>query len=127
MKALTEFGLEVRKLRLEKRMRLLDLAEKVGVSAAFLSAVETGSKAVPTGLPEKIAKALVLDDLATQRLCRAAASSVRTVRLDLSDTDEKAQELAVAFARRFPSMDRREVEQFLSMLTETGSVRKKER
>ena len=60
---LTEFGVEVRKLRLEKRMRLKEMAEKLQMSSAFLSAVETGSKRVPAGLPGRISELMKLDEI----------------------------------------------------------------
>ena len=41
---LTAFGKLIRTFRLEKLMRLKDMASDLGVSSAFLSAVETGER-----------------------------------------------------------------------------------
>jgi transcriptional regulator with XRE-family HTH domain len=120
---LTDFGLEVRKLRLEKRMRLKEMAEKLKMSSAFLSAVETGRKRVPPGLPERIAELMDLDDLSAARLRKAAAKSVRSIRLDVSQRDERAQELAVTFARKFPSMDTNEVQRLMKALVDSKPAR----
>lgn len=116
---LTEFGVEVRKLRLEKRMRLKEMAEKLQMSSAFLSAVETGSKRVPAGLPGRISELMKLDEIGAARLRRAAAKSLRSIRLDVSQRDEEAQELAVTFARKFPSMDQQEVQRLMKALVES--------
>lgn len=116
---LTDFGLEVRKLRLENQMRLKEMAEKLKKSSAFLSAVETGRKRIPVGLPERIAELLNLDEISAARLRRAAAKSVKSIRLDVSQRDEQAQELAVAFARRFPAMDQDDVQRLMKALTES--------
>lgn len=120
---LTDFGLEVRKLRLDRRMRLKEMAEKLGMTSAFLSAVETGRKSVPAGLAEKIAKLMELDEISAARLRRAAAKSIRSIRLDMSQSDEEAQELAVTFARKFPSMNKDEVQRLMKALVENKAAR----
>lgn len=38
------FGAKIRELRLERNMRQLDLAEKVGVQESYISNIETGAK-----------------------------------------------------------------------------------
>jgi len=129
--ALSHFGLEVRRLRLDLGIKLKDMADKLGVTSAFLSAVETGSKPVPPSLPEDIAREYRLDNEAITRLRKAALKSVRSVRLEVSDRTDRAQELAVTFARRFPSMDETEVERLMKALVEnkthhkTGDPKKK--
>ena len=67
MVMLTPFGIALRKLRVEKGLRLFDLAEKLGQSTAFLSAVETGRKPIPDGLVFKVTRAL---DLSIPELIR---------------------------------------------------------
>ena len=44
---LTRFGKKLRTLRLEKDQRLKDMADELGVTAAYLSAVENGKRSVP--------------------------------------------------------------------------------
>ncbi len=44
---LTEFGKAIRKIRLDKGEILKDMAKRLGISSAFLSAVENGRKNVP--------------------------------------------------------------------------------
>ena len=38
------FGARVKELRLEKKMRQIDLAERVGIQEAYLSTLESGKK-----------------------------------------------------------------------------------
>ena len=38
------FGSRIRGLRLEKKMRQIDLAERVGIQEAYLSTLESGKK-----------------------------------------------------------------------------------
>lgn len=44
---LTRFGKKLRTLPLEKDQRLKDMADELGVTAAYLSAVENGKRSVP--------------------------------------------------------------------------------
>lgn len=45
--ALTEFGKAVRKARIDTGCTLLTMAQELGVTSAFLSGLETGSKKIP--------------------------------------------------------------------------------
>ncbi|VTM90552.1 Uncharacterised protein [Raoultella ornithinolytica] len=45
--ALTEFGKAVRKARIDTDCTLLTMAQTLGVTSAFLSGLETGSKKIP--------------------------------------------------------------------------------
>ncbi|MDY7806446.1 helix-turn-helix domain-containing protein [Burkholderia stagnalis] len=54
--ALTEFGKVVRKARIDTGQTLLSMAEELGTTASFLSAMETGRKKVSEQWVAKIAK-----------------------------------------------------------------------
>ncbi|THD51872.1 XRE family transcriptional regulator [Enterobacteriaceae bacterium ML5] len=45
--ALTEFGKAVRKARIDTDCTLLTMSKELGVTSAFLSGLETGSKKIP--------------------------------------------------------------------------------
>jgi transcriptional regulator with XRE-family HTH domain len=98
MAALTPYGIAVRKLRLDKRMRLLDLAARLNRSAAFLSAIETGRKPIPDGLVLQVARAMELttDELAVLR--KAADRTRKEIKIEKLPEDQR--ELVAAFARR---------------------------
>lgn len=98
MSSLTPFGLMARKLRLEKGMRLLDLAARTNLSAAFLSAIETGRKPIPDGHVRLVGNAM---DLTTEQLSdlrRAADRTRKTIKIERLPEDQR--ELVAAFARR---------------------------
>ncbi|RWC56753.1 XRE family transcriptional regulator [Mesorhizobium sp.] len=98
MAKLTPFGVELRKLRLDKEMRLLDLAEKMEQSTAFVSAIETGRKQIPDSYLHKVAKAMELSADETRRLRTAAEKTRKEVRVDSLSGDQR--ELVAAFARK---------------------------
>src|SRR5471030_1961778 len=45
----TQFGKELKKLRIDLGITLMEMAQKINVSSAFLSAIETGRKRIPDG------------------------------------------------------------------------------
>lgn len=98
MSKLTPFGVELRKLRIDKELRLFDLAEKMEISSAMLSAVETGRKAIPDGFTSRIARALTLDAAEIRRLRLAADRTRNEVRVDHLRGDQR--EVVAAFARQ---------------------------
>jgi Zn-dependent peptidase ImmA (M78 family) len=99
---LTPFGIAARKLRLDKGMRLLDLARLTGYSAAFISAVETGRKPIPNSYVAKAARAMELSESELRDLERAADQARKEVRLDKMPADQR--ELVAAFARRLDAI-----------------------
>jgi len=118
---LTPFGKELRKLRIDREMRLGEMAKLLEVSAAFLSAVETGKKGVPEAMVSEIGKALKLKNEQMARLKQAAAASVISVRIELREADIEARELAVGFARRFPDLTEKQKQVLQKLLSDKAS------
>jgi transcriptional regulator with XRE-family HTH domain len=98
MPSLTPFGITARKLRLDKGLRLLDVAKILDCSAAFLSAIETGRKPIPDSFVLTVARAMKLstDELAVLR--KAADRTRKHVTIEKLPADQR--ELVAAFARR---------------------------
>jgi transcriptional regulator with XRE-family HTH domain len=96
--ALTPFGIALRKLRLDKGMRLLDLASTLNLSTAFVSAVETGRKPIPDGYVLKVSRAMQLSTEELNLLRKAADRTRHVVKIEKLPEDQR--ELVAAFARR---------------------------
>lgn len=124
---LSPFGREVRKMRLEHddTPKLKDLADALGVSSAYLSAVETGKKPAPASMVDKIAAYFDLDVKKRAHLRQLATQSMKFVQLDLHGKDAKSRELATAFARRFPTLDEADVDAWLQVIQEDECKLKK--
>lgn len=105
---LTPFGQQIRKIRIDRRLRLLDMAEALGVTATFVSAVETGKKAIPEGFEREISKALKLSEDEAVALIGAADRTRKEVKVGRLAPSEK--ELVAAFARRVDGMTEAELE-----------------
>ena len=66
---LTEFGMQLRMIRLACADRILDMAEKLGETPAFISKLERGAIVLPGGFDEKV--------IAAYQLNRRRADQVR--------------------------------------------------
>lgn len=116
---LTHFGKEVRKLRIDRNLILKDMADALGMSAAFLSAIETGKKSVPAGFVPRLAAAYGLSNDVVQHLNRAADLTKSTFELRMPPQASMAhREAAVALARTFAGLDDAKAKQILAMLEE---------
>ena len=99
---ITSFGIATRKFRLDKGLRLLDLAQRLGFSSSFVSAVETGKKPIPPGYVAAVSKALGLSGLEAQELQRTADRSKSAVDVDALGGAQR--ELVAAFARKLDEL-----------------------
>jgi transcriptional regulator with XRE-family HTH domain len=99
---LTPFGIAVRKLRLDKGMRLLDLAKATDRSSAFISAIETGRKQIPDAYLLSVARAMKLTAVEIRELRRAADRTRKEV--PVARLAEDQRELVAAFARKLDEL-----------------------
>jgi len=102
---LTEFGKCLRRLRIECEELLKDMADKLGVTSSYLSAVETGKRNIPDDWVEKISNCYKLDMLELEALQNAADNSVNTITININRMPKKKKETAILFARRFKDDD----------------------
>ncbi|CAM3103035.1 helix-turn-helix domain-containing protein [Cupriavidus taiwanensis] len=98
---LTSFGRFLRELRHQHTELMKDMADKLGVSAAFLSAVETGKKSIPPTWTKSLTDAYKLPPAAVSQMQSAIDASARSVTIDLANQSEERRSAAVALARQF--------------------------
>lgn len=104
---MTPFGAKVRALRQERGVTLKEMAAALGVSAAYLSALEHGKRGVPTWflVQRIIAYFNVIWDEA-EELQRLAESSDPKVVLDTSGLAPEATELANLLAAKIRGLSK---------------------
>ncbi|CDX41383.1 XRE family transcriptional regulator [Mesorhizobium sp. ORS 3359] len=103
---MTPFGEKLRALRAERGVSQKAMAEAIGVSAAYLSALEHGRRGAPTWtLIQKIIGYfnIIWDD--AEDLARLAESSHPRVRIDTSGLSPAATELANLLAESIERLD----------------------
>jgi HTH-type transcriptional regulator, competence development regulator len=99
---LTPFGIELRKLRVENRKRIFDLADDLDVSSSSISAWETGRRDVPPEKVDRIGELFKLTNEELHKLKEAATVSRRRIIIEANSTE--AREFANAVKLRVNSL-----------------------
>ena len=102
---LTDFGRFLRKIRIDCDEILKDMAEKLNVSAAYLSAVELGKRNIPEQWVNKISKLYNLSEEEKNRLNDAADNSAKSITFSFDNISDSHKETAILFAREFENVD----------------------
>ena len=102
---LTRIGRFLRKLRIDHGEILKDMAEALGVSSAFLSAVENGKKKMPEGWMDKLKSIYSFTAEQAEELQAAVIDTNDAVELNLQNATPGNRALAISFAREFDSLD----------------------
>jgi transcriptional regulator with XRE-family HTH domain len=114
---MTPFGVKLREMRKAKAMSLKDLAQAIGVSSAYLSALEHGQRSRPSWylIQRIIAHFNVIWDEA-ENLERLAALSHPRVTLDTSRLSPKACELANRLTENISKLSEDDIEEMLKII-----------
>lgn len=118
MNALTEYGKILRHYRLDNRILLATMAKELDISPAYLSSIETGSRAIPAGLTEKVSEAYKFDHALRTRLMKAEADTNKSLTIDLQDAPPEAVDAAVMFAREIKNLSVKELRAMLSHMAD---------
>lgn len=122
---MTPLGERIRALRRERGVSQKDMAEALGVSAAYLSALEHGRRGVPTWtMIQKIIGYfnIIWDD--AEELGRLAEMSRPRVTLDTSGLTPAATELANLLADGIGKLEERDLLQLTATIREALSRRR---
>ena len=115
---LTKFGKQLRRLRIEKDLRLKEMADELGVTVAYLSAVENGKRTVPDSWIGRIAEKYNLSDEEIIDIQRAAYENKKDIKINLQDANEYETGLALSFARKFKNLSVVQVNKLQKILDE---------
>lgn len=115
---ITEFGKILRKLRIDNQELLRDMAKKLGVSSAYLSAVETGKRKIPSDWSKKIAALYRMNDEVAQELECAYERSAREVRIPLCGVSGRQREAAISFAKALDGLDDKKLKKIMEVVNE---------
>lgn len=112
----TSFGSFFRVLRLQNGEILQDASRFLGVTSAYISAVECGKRPVPEEWEEKIILHYGLSESEREALRAAIEGAKAVVRIPLSDASELCRAAALHFARAFSTMDDETASRLLQIL-----------
>ncbi len=96
----TVFGKELRKLRIDKEENIHTMAQKLGISISYLSAIEAGSRNIPSDMVDKIIEIYELNKERSEILRQAEAESSKEIGIDLSTVSAEQRKLVFALSRK---------------------------
>lgn len=117
---LTDYGKELRKLRIDRGEILKDMADKLGMTPSYLSAIESGKRTIPNELTSKLRTLYSLNSEETNILKDVEEKTNKLVTLNLDGVTDEKQELAIKFARSFEKMDDETAKQVKNWLKSKG-------
>jgi len=113
----TPFGIRLRQLRGERGISLKDMAEALGVSAAYLSALEHGRRGRPThAMVVAICAQLNIIWDEADELLRLARLSHPRVTVDTQGLTPEATELANLLAERIRKLPAERIDRLLELV-----------
>lgn len=114
---MTPFGERMRKLRAERKLTLKQMAEDIGVSSAYLSALEHGKRGRPGWhlLQRIISYFNIIWDEAEDVVRLGRISHPRVV-IDTSGLEPSATELANRLADDISELDEKDLSEMLAVL-----------
>lgn len=129
----TELGKWLKIFKFSNGIRLYDMAEKMGVSSAFLSAIETGKKMAPTYFFDKMVELYHLSKEQQDELMAAIVSTREqltsgkpAIQFTINNPRQGIDNLAFSFARNANYLNEDQRQQLLKILAEAkggnGSV-----
>jgi transcriptional regulator with XRE-family HTH domain len=125
---MTPFGVKLRQIRAERGMTLKQMAESLGVSSAYLSALEHGRRGRPAH-PMVVALCAQLNIIwdEADELVDLARRSHPRVTVDTAGLAPQATELANLLAERIRKLSPAEIERMLAILKAAPGARLRRR
>jgi transcriptional regulator with XRE-family HTH domain len=123
---MTPFGERVRQLRGERGRMLKDMAAHLGVSSAYLSALERGERGKPTwALIQGVLQYFHIIWDEADELARLADFSDPKVKIDTANTDPVATLFANRLAREIRGLTSEELNQMIAVLDQAQERERK--
>ena len=119
---MTPFGKRMRELRRERGMALKDMAGSIGVSSAYLSALEHGKRGRPGWhLIQRILTHFNIIWDEAEEVVRLARISHPRIAIDTSGLDPRATELANLLADDIAKLDPSSLDEMIRVLKKAGT------
>ncbi len=113
---LTRFGKFCRKLRIDNGKLLLDMAQQLRVSSAFLSKVERGKAKPPIGWEDIIISEYDLSEEQIEELEASIYEARCSNVINISELSNDDRDMMLAFARKLDTMNPENKEKIRKML-----------
>lgn len=116
---LTSLGQFLRKLRIERRELMKNMAERLGLSVSYLSCIETGSREFSKGkLYGLIISSYELNQEQIKELDKAISDSIKSISVSLTDKSDTQREMVWALARKMEELNDEQAKKIFDILGE---------
>ncbi len=114
---ITEYGKQLRKIRVDNEEVLKDMAERMGVTSAYVSAIEIGKRPIPENFTNLIIQKYGLNEVQSEALRVAEERSLTVLKLEMKDSSSVKRQTAAVFAREFENLNEDTANKILKILS----------
>jgi len=116
----TPFGEFFKILRIKHKEVLFDASKFLGVSSAYISAVECGKRQIPSEWRQAIVQHYNLSEKDILELDQSIEKSKTSIEMDLTGVSDARRTAALQFCRSFDQMDDEVALKIMEILGENG-------
>lgn len=114
---ISAFGIYIRKIRKENNESLRTMANRLGISASFLSEMEVGKKTVPIEYVNVISEMYQLNGEELIKLENSIIETNESVDINVESNESKV-ETSLVFTRRIKNVDNDLVKKLMDVLND---------
>ena len=119
---ITEFGKFLRIIRINSGDSARDMAAKLNMSPSYLSTIENGKRNIPPEMESLLIRAYDLSERDIEKLRKAIAASSESVRIDLSDLEERKRHMIFEISKG--DLDDDTIDQLCKIINDKKGERK---
>ena len=119
---MTALGKALRKMRVDRDETLRSMADKLNITASYLSAIEHGKRKIPEDFVSKIIEAYNLDKDMQNELETAYQESVSSIRIDITVDDSKRRVFAFFVSKYIDDIDEESLDMMLDIFRKKAGL-----
>lgn len=113
---LTDLGKELRRIRISNDEYLKDMASKLGITSAYLSAIENGKREPTKKFMDTLFSIYSISLNEQKNLMQAFHSTIDNVSINLSNQSPEHKDLGLVFARKFDGLSDEQIRMLIKIL-----------
>lgn len=112
----TTLGKELRILRIKRNELLKDMADRLGIAATYLSAIENGKRQPSKDFVYKLSKVYDLSQDETEEFEQAYFDTINEISIPIDKIAPEKRDLGLVFARRFNELDTNQINKIMEIM-----------
>lgn len=116
MAMLTDLGKELRKIRINNDEILKDMATKLEITPAYLSAIENGKRNPTKKFMDALFSIYEISIEEQKNLTQKFQSTIESVSINLSNQTQEHKDLGLVFARKFDGLTQDQINKLIKIL-----------